>query len=278
MDESDADLSMRLALARKNSQSQHGQHAGSLVSEQPIEETIYEGEYYLWDTASRPLPLVSDEPPHPIRPASRASRDTASRRSTTPTPRAPTPIESPFQARSTSQHSSERRPMGPRAPSPLPPKSPLLLPSEIPDADMSLENIHINVSQPLTHPRSENVILLHSRNNRQPFQPTGNTDATPKHPASGAVPPSTEPLSIKKKVSVRTNASAGSPTPIRKTFTRNSPLNRASARITSPRRISPQVKAVRTIAITHRSSKSADTERMIQLAQTTKEDVRTHGP
>jgi protein ECT2 len=61
MDKSDEGLSMRLALIHKNSQSQHGQHVGSLVLEQPIEGTIYEGEHYLWEPASRPLPLVSDE-------------------------------------------------------------------------------------------------------------------------------------------------------------------------------------------------------------------------
>lgn len=52
MDESDMDLSMRLELARKNSQSQHGRVVDSLVMEEPIEETIYEGKHHVLDAAS----------------------------------------------------------------------------------------------------------------------------------------------------------------------------------------------------------------------------------
>jgi len=52
MDESDMDLSMRLELARKNSQSQHERQVDPLVLEGPVEETIYEGECYLFDAAS----------------------------------------------------------------------------------------------------------------------------------------------------------------------------------------------------------------------------------
>lgn len=224
------------------------------------------------------LIFALDEPPHPTRPASRASRDVTSHRSSTPTPRPTTPIramDSPHHSRSTSQHSSERRPMGPRSPSPLPPKSPLLLPSEMPDADMTLEKTLVDVTQPSTPIRTESVTSSYRRSNRQPFLPTGNTDVTQKHSTS-AVPSSIEPLSIKKKTSVRTSTTLGSPTSGRKTFTRNSPLNRASARIASPRRVSPQVRTVRTTA--HHSGKSADAERIIRLAQTTKEDVRMFSP
>jgi hypothetical protein len=280
LDESDMDLSMRLELARQNSQSQHGQHAVPLMPENPVEETIYEGGHYLFDVASCHSSLVSDEPPHPLRPASRASgtfRDAASYRSTTPTPRPSTPtrsMDSTRHVRSTSQHSSERRPMGPRAPSPLPPKSPLLLPSELPDADLPLEQTLVNVTQPSTPTRTDSVTSPYRRGNRQPLVPTGNTDPTPKHSANGAVPSSIEPLSIKKKTSLRTNASAGSPTQGRKVYTRNSPLNRASSRIASPRRVSPQVRSARTVATARHSSKSADAERIKHLAQTTKEDVR----
>lgn len=197
-------------------------------------------------------------------------------RSTTPTPRPTTPTRTTdlsHHARSTSQHSSERRPMGPRSPSPLPPKSPLLLPSEMPDVDTPLEKTLIDVTQPSTPARTEGTTSPHRRNNRQPFQPTGNTDATPKHSAQGAAPLNVEPLSIKKKTSVRTAVTAGSPTAGRKPFSRNSPLNRASTRIGSPRRTSPQVRTFRTAATVHHSGRSADAERIIHLAQTTKEDV-----
>lgn len=44
LDESDMDLSMRLELARRNSQSQHGrQQVAPAVLEKPVEDTIYEG-------------------------------------------------------------------------------------------------------------------------------------------------------------------------------------------------------------------------------------------
>jgi len=167
--------------------------------------------------------------------------------------------------RSTSQHSSERRPMGPRSPSPLPPKSPLLLPSELPNADIILEKTLVDVTEPSTPSRI-----------RQPLLPTGNTEATPKNSINGAVAPSIEPLSIKKKTSVRASATTGSPMPGPKTFSRNSPLSRTSARITSPRRVSPQVRTTRAAITVHHSSKPVDAERIIHLAQTTKEDVRLH--
>lgn len=46
LDESDMDLSMRLELARKNSQSQHGRQAAAIALEKPVEDTIYEGKHF----------------------------------------------------------------------------------------------------------------------------------------------------------------------------------------------------------------------------------------
>lgn len=46
-DESDMDLSMRLELARRNSQNQHGRQVAPVTLEKPVEETIYEGKYCL---------------------------------------------------------------------------------------------------------------------------------------------------------------------------------------------------------------------------------------
>ncbi|KAF7352650.1 DH domain-containing protein [Mycena venus] len=105
MDDTERDLAMQLALARKNSKNQHGKPLSHVPLQNPSEATIYE-----------------DEPPR--RPLSRASRDTNSRSSTTP--RADSNSNAsiaspPRQTRSLSRHDSERRPLGPRSPSPLPP-------------------------------------------------------------------------------------------------------------------------------------------------------------
>lgn len=216
-------------------------------------------------------------------------------RSTTPTPRSTTPSrdrdrDSQHRSRSNSQHSSERRPFGPRAPSPMPPKSPLLLPSEMKnvdaDADVMLEQTQtqipsVNVTpqpRPST-PKLESVLSPFRRSNHQPTMPMpmGIIDSIPKPSTSGAAQqPSIEPLSIKKKTSVRSAGAHGSPIPARK-MTRNSPLTRSSAKIgLSPRRVSPQVRHVRTAGTTahhHHFGKTIDVDRIVHLAQTTKEDV-----
>lgn len=191
------------------------------------------------------------------------SREAPSHRSATPN----RGRESPGPFRSTSQHSSDRRPMGPRAPSPLP-KSPLLLPSEIPEFDLPQE-ILMDVDQHSTPPRPGDLATPYRTGNRLPFLPTGNTNGAP-HSANGASTSRIEPLSIKKKTSIRSNA-PGSPMPARKMFTRTSPMSRG--RIVSPRRVSPQVRTVRTNV--HSSSKPVDLDRILYLAETTKEDVGT---
>ena len=43
LDRSDPDLSMRLELARRNSQSQHGKYIPAPTMEKTVEDTIYEG-------------------------------------------------------------------------------------------------------------------------------------------------------------------------------------------------------------------------------------------
>ena len=223
-----------------------------------------------------------EEPPHPVRPASRASRDSNSHRSTTPRPESTTPTkgsESPLgQPRSTSQHLSERRPIGPRSPSPLPPKSPFMRPHavELPsmDVDLALEATLVNITQPSVTPsRNHHTPSQLPRSKRQPFLPTGNTDATPKVVNGTSVPPSIQPLSIKKKTSVR-SSTVGTPSPVRKTHMRNSPLSRTGMRITSPRRVSPQVRSTRTTVSSHSSVRSDVAERVIQQLQTSRDDVR----
>lgn len=43
LDRSDPDLTMRLELARRNSQSQHGKYISAPTMEKTVEDTIYEG-------------------------------------------------------------------------------------------------------------------------------------------------------------------------------------------------------------------------------------------
>ncbi|EGN93023.1 hypothetical protein SERLA73DRAFT_98341 [Serpula lacrymans var. lacrymans S7.3] len=263
LDPSDRDLSMRLELARKNSQNQHGKDLVPMSLEQPVEETIYE-----------------EGPPQAqvLRPASRASytRETMSQRSTTPRPDSVTPtrgMDYIQPSRSDSQLSSDNRRFGPRSPSPLPPKSPVMssdakdLPSM--DVDLALESAlglpGITGDTPSPLPRSK----------RQPFLSVNNTDigSTPAANAVSTLPNSVEPLSIKKKTSTR--SAHPSFTPTRKAYMRTSPLSKATARVVSPRRISPQFRTSRVASGSNNihpvTSEHAD--QVLQLFQVTKEDV-----
>ena len=217
---------------------------------------------------------IFTEEPTDLRPLSRASRSSTSQKSTTSRPESCTPtkdIESPIRlSRSMSQHSQERRPMGPRSPSPLPPfKSPPSRPMEIcsMDGEVTLEEQPIlgppQIPRPSGLPRSK----------RQPLFPTGNTNATPKPPAAPTSTTATPivPLSIKKKTSVRSSTDVASPTPTRKPYVRNSPLARNSARVVSPRRISPQVMKRKLNLDTSQTNEL--TERILQLSQNTDEEV-----
>lgn len=116
------------------------------------------------------------------------------------------------------------------------------------------------------------------RSKRQPFYPTGNTEPISKPVANGTATPRTEPLSIKKKTSVRAEPQAmaeGSPTPARKPRARTSPMSRTVGKVASSRRFSPsQVRNSKTAASsTHNASYSEDLEHVVHLSKTTKEDV-----
>lgn len=268
MDESDIDLSMRLELARKNSQIQHGRPVAPIVLEKPVEETIYEG---MHSVVRNYMILITsiEEPPQPTRSRHHSSTDTSGHRSPISRPITPSlSQDSSRHSRSTSQHSAERRPLGPRSPSPLPPDSPLVLQSnKLPDIQTTLERTLVSGTQPSTPHGPHNTALPFGRSNRQPTIPVGATDLTPKPSISSAATPNIEPLSIKKKTSVRAPAN-GSPTPARKSFTRSSPFSRATARI-SPRRVSPQIRSLRATT----GVSNSDAERTLNLVQTTKEDV-----
>lgn len=142
------------------------------------------------------------------------------------------------------------------------------------DDDLALEvatNLHRPTpSRPTGIPRSK----------RQPFHPTGNTESTPRPTVNGSATPGTiEPLSIKKKTSVRAappTVMGGSPTPAKKSRSRTSPLSRTIGRVASPRRFSPsQVRNSKAITASsiHNASQN-DLERVVQLSKTTKEDAR----
>jgi protein ECT2 len=140
------------------------------------------------------------------------------------------------------------------------------------DVDLALETTLVNISQPpVTH--HYNTPSQLPRSKRQPFLPTGNTDATPKLAnGTSATPTSVQPLSIKKKTSIR-SSTVGTPTPVRRAHVRNSPLARTGGRIASPRRVSPQVRSTRTNASSHGSARGGVTDRAFQLLQTSREDV-----
>jgi hypothetical protein len=222
----------------------------------------------------------AEDPPQPVRPLSRASRH--SHRSTTPRPEDTivTPaIDSP--PRHSRSNSHERRPLGPRTPSPLPPsKSPVLFPIQL-----SVENSPVDDSPPDATPspsRPSTVPSRHQgtpsaipRSKRQPFFPPGNSESTPKN--AGGLPPAPntiEPLSIKKKSSVRVS-NGGSPMPTRKTYARNSPLSRPSARIAS-RRVSPQLGKRKLLTTSHNSAQQNETnDRMLEACRATADNVCT---
>ena len=210
-----------------------------------------------------------------MRPASRISGE-ISIRSTTPRPTSPAALEDspPRQSRALSENPSERRPIGPRSPSPLPPQnSESHLPYRVlPSMDDNFEsesNPHLPSLSSSDH-HSKPVSNI-PRSKRQPFFPTGNTD-TPKPSASQCLtsaPTPIEPLSIKKKGSIRPSAILpGSPTPARRS--RNSPLNRNFQRLVSPRRVSPQIRKSKPVPSSY---KTEDFERVQHLSVSTKQDV-----
>jgi hypothetical protein len=223
--------------------------------------------------------LHKEDPPHSVRPLSRASRH--SHRSTTPRPDDSTvtmAVDSPPRhSRSMSQNSHERRPLGPRTPSPLPPsKSPVQLPIQLPVDQFPVGDDHHEAipspSRPSTIPsRHQGTPTAIPRSKRQPFFPPNNSESTPK--TAGMTSNTIEPLSIKKKSSVRVT-NGGSPTSARKTYARNSPLARHSARITTSRRVSPQLGKRKLAATSHNSSlQNETTEKMLEISRATTDDV-----
>ncbi|KAH9077249.1 hypothetical protein EDB83DRAFT_2504476 [Lactarius deliciosus] len=243
MDESEWDLTMRLELARRNSQNQHSKGAVEQPPwDGPVEETIYE-----------------DNPPEPFRPSSRASGSCLSQRSTTPTnhslPVPLTDVDEPSE-RVTPRNASGSRPRGPRSPSPLPRSS-----RASPELDLDYENLDSALETTLLN---LNRIPVTPPSRRQPFEPTGNTEAVPKSISH-------EPLFIKKKDSLRT--STGESPTIRKTYPRTPPNIRG--RIVSPRRISPIVRQRKTTTSSGSPLKDIDLPRLLRLVDSIKDELET---
>jgi protein ECT2 len=162
---------------------------------------------------------------------------------------------------------TERRPMGPRAPSPLPPRSPEYAPDSL---DRALENTldHLSHAPPVTPVRQTSKASTSpslSRSRRLPLEPKAN-EATPRGniesvPSTNSV----EPLSIKKKVSVR--SSAGVSPPSRSRY-------QTPARTVSARRTSPQIRgSIKRAKSLNQHGKPDLPDRLLVTAQSTREDV-----
>ena len=218
-------------------------------------------------------------------------------RSGTPTLRAPSPLPSrpgspdERNGRPLSRNSSDRsdrRPLGPRSPSPLPPRSPTALATSLPSLDTDLETTLVNVAVPSTPSRPLPPTTPIPRSKRQPFEPVRsiNHELTPRareNAEEPQKPPSVvQPLSVKKKNSVRSNASTisvGSPGTGRRNSgnRRVSPLGKGPFANGSPRRVSGQRVAKLPSLLesldTTENLEVSKVDRLIRLAETTKEDV-----
>lgn len=207
----------------------------------------------------------TEDPPQSLRPTSRASTviDAISQRSTTPRPTSTSP------GRGTNRYnSSDGRRFGPRSVSPLPPKSPTRNTPSLPsmDDELALEvQMHNSLSDSSLREDDDPSPLPYST--RQPFVPTGSMDSMSRLPNSTTS--SVEPLSIKKKSSTRSSTYNSS----RKSYTRTSPLFKTTARIVSPRKVSPQIRTTRAVHASH-SAQVDLADELLGISLSTKEDVR----
>lgn len=254
LDRSEDDLASRLELARRNSQNQHNKVLPSLRNTKSVEDTIYE-----------------EEPPLQLR-SSRLStvKETRSYLSSDSRPQSPTkglstPVKHGLQL------PSEVRRFGPRSPS-LPPTSPVStrrceLPGEM---DMEPDDNPFQLNEPSTHGFHENPSPL-PRSKCQTFLPASTMDVIPKVLTNGTGTSTPvrniEPLSIRKKSSVRSGHSVYPPS--RRGHRRVSPLSKMTARIVSPRKASPQTKMGRSA----HSPDAIEHDRILQLASMTREDI-----
>ncbi|KIJ70110.1 hypothetical protein HYDPIDRAFT_104781 [Hydnomerulius pinastri MD-312] len=259
LDQSDHDLTMRLELARRNSQNQHGKSVPTSTLQGPVEDTIYE-----------------EGPPLQLRPTSRAStvRDNASHLSSDSRHVSRSPARTlPVPSHLITQEPADARRFGPRSPSPLPPASPAPssrrgLPSM--DEEMDTESDAFqDADEPAPSKDSPSPL---PRSKRQPFAPNSHVETTPKAVSGTPAPFSNiEPLSIKKKSSTRSGHSTY--TPSRK-YTRMSPLSKTTARIVSPRKVSPQTSKIpRPAPSSHAATEHVD--RILQLMASSRDETES---
>ncbi|EJD01616.1 uncharacterized protein FOMMEDRAFT_126677 [Fomitiporia mediterranea MF3/22] len=273
--ESEMDLSMRLELARRNSRNQHGRIITHDLMDIPVEEVIYEEEPPLPTTrpvsrASRRLNSVSD---HGRRSRSRQSTSPQlTARSVTPTPGPG--YESPRKGRAESFTSNrERRPIGPRAPSPSPfaPTSPTRMSPErprTPEDEELLENT-FDDQEMFTSTMIHEATSRIPRSNRQPYVPL---QSTPKGKSTNATDetPGIVPLSIKKKAL---------PTPsARRPFVKDSPLTNPNSRIGDNHAALQRMDSCNSVSEADVSSMKEDlafSRDLVRVAETTREDLES---
>lgn len=167
-------------------------------------------------------------------------------------------ISSPTRrARSLSRNSSDRRPMGPRTPSPLPPVDDAQSTTrELPSIPLASYKMAETPVRPSGLPRSK----------RQPFYPVNNADATPKPVSSNTTGSSVEPLSIKKKIAERPLMDGA-------TLSYDTPVNAKKSSSTRGKASSPRRTTNRFSDAVHPATEQI--HQAIQYSQATKEDVST---
>ena len=271
LDRSDPDLSMRLELARRNSQSQHGKYVHVPMMETTVEDTIYEGmiSSLLWH---RIITIVSaEEPPPQLRPISRAStakeNSLSGSRQASSSPARGLPMPSQLDI----PRPAEPRLFGPRSPSPHPPPSPVTMArQELPSTDVGVEDESLFFQDFEESTLEDATPSPLPRSKRQTFGPF-NIESTPKamNGTNGVATPfsNIEPLSIKKKSSTRSGHSPYTPTRKHRT----SPLSKTTGRIISPRRVSPQTSKPSRPSFSHLTAEYTDN--ILQVMASARDEV-----
>ncbi|THH05620.1 hypothetical protein EW145_g4663 [Phellinidium pouzarii] len=283
--QSEMDLTKRLELARRNSRNQHEQTVVQNTMDMPIEETIYE-----------------EDPPLPTRPSLKASRltqatydydrDAHSLRSPSSHPRSrsvtPTP-EAGSRGRRPVSH--DRRPIGPRSPSPLPSTSPTIssmhLDIESTLADMSPERPAAPELRPTFGDEDEgqhSLPLLTTssqlpRSKRQPFVAIQSTPKKDVVNTEVSKSTATAPLSVVKKGLTGPTHAIPTPSSTRKSYAKDSPLRKRAYledRHASP---PPMLRRVESNSASSMSEKAPASDEpppdLIYLAATTREDLES---
>ncbi|THH03887.1 hypothetical protein EW146_g10324, partial [Bondarzewia mesenterica] len=138
------------------------------------------------------------------------------------------------------------------------------------DEDLYMDDTTVNPNVTPPPSRREGIFSPLPRSRRQPFNRAAYLESTPTAASSNFVQGAStvEPLSIKKKTSVR-DSDGESSNPRRK----KSPLLGTPARIAGDRRAIPQARDASKVATSSRVTLNVDVERIARLAEATKEDI-----